>query len=137
METHLYSKRKCLLFSCTICQRTFVCLFYYCLYNSFLFIEHSSMSVNFFFLSERAKSFLYVTKRTVFQVLGNREIQTNVDKQLLDKNMNTHIIHTFLHICFFPQSEHNVLYVEFKRIRSLTVHVTCLGLLLSISDVGQ
>lgn len=44
------------------------------------------MSVNFFFfLSERAKSFLYVKKRTVFHVLGNREIQTNVDKQLLDK----------------------------------------------------
>lgn len=104
METHLYSKRKCLLFSCTICQRTFVCLFYYCLYNSFLFIEHSSMSVKpFFYLSERAKSFLYV-KRTVFHVLGNREIQTNVNKQLLDKlieigkHQHQHLTHILSHL---------------------------------------
>lgn len=82
---------------------------------SFLFIEHSSMSVKcFFFISERAKSFLYVKRRTVFHVLGNREIQTNVDKQLLDKiiligkHENPHYTHILSH--FFSQSEHKVFF---------------------------
>lgn len=112
METHLYSKRKCLLFSCTVCQRTFVCLFYYCLSNSFLFIEHSSMSVKcfffFFFLTRMSKIFLYVKKRSVFHVLGNREIQTNVDKLICIRKHPRHTVKvpevrqvcTFFCVCF-------------------------------------
>lgn len=85
MDTHLYSKTKCLLFFCTICQRTFVCLFYYCLYIVF-YLLNTLVSVKCFLsLTKRAKSFLYVKKISVFHILGNREIQTNVDKQLLDK----------------------------------------------------
>lgn len=76
-----------------------MCLFYYCLYNSFLFIEHSSMSVKcLFFLSERAKSFLYV-EREQSSMYWAIEKYKHVDKQLFGQthqnreNMNSHSAH--------------------------------------------
>lgn len=120
METHLYSKRKCLLFSCTICQRTFVCLFYYCLYNSFLFIEHSSMSVKcLFFLSERAKSFLYVKREQssmYWAIEKYKQMSTNnfLDKLIeIGKHEHTHILRTFV-----------LSHLSTMFICSLMVHVT-------------
>ena len=44
MDLRLYrqpEKKRVYFFPCNICQRTFVCLFYYCLFTSFLFIEHT------------------------------------------------------------------------------------------------
>lgn len=140
MGTHLYSKRKCLLFFCTICQRTFVCLFYYCLYNSFLFIEHSSMSVKCLFFSylKEQNLFCKFLKRTVFHVLGNREIQTNVDKQLLDKFIGiekTKQTNNYMHILPHLFFEHNVLHKDLKCLCSLMVHVTCcFQFQMSVSD---
>lgn len=110
METHLYSKRKCLLFSCTVCQRTFVCLFYYCLSNSFLFIEHSSMSVKcfgfFFFLPERAKSFCMLKRdQSSMYWAIEKSKQTSTNSSALE---NIHVIKvptvcqgcTFFCVCF-------------------------------------
>lgn len=60
----------------------------------------------FFFSYLRVQNFLYVKKRTVFHVLGNRDIQTNVNKQLLDKliliwkHEHPHYTHILSHLFF-------------------------------------
>lgn len=82
METHLFSKRKCLLISVPFVKGLFVCLFYNCLYNSFLFIEHTSVCErllfplkqkrqNMFFVRKRAKSSIYWAIEKFKQMLTN------------------------------------------------------------------
>lgn len=130
METHLYSKRKCLLFSCTICQRTFVCLFYYCLYNSFLFIEHSSMSVNFFsYLKEqdlfsmlkREQSSMYWAIEKSKQTLTNN-LWTNSSKYGETPSNPTSYAHLVMRFSLWAQC----FSFHVERLEWPTVHVTCL-----------
>lgn len=108
MQTDLYSYRKCLLFSCTICKRTLCAFFTIVFIIVFLFIEHSSMSVKqcffFVFVSSLNKRNLLLegglSERTVFHVLGNREIQTNIDKLFIHNHLCDH---PHYHICIFFQ----------------------------------
>lgn len=90
-------QKKVFTFSCTICQRTFVCLFYYCLYNSFLFIEHSSMSVKCFFSYLKQQNLFLYVKENSLPCIGqqrnpNKRQQTNLNRETLTPTLYAHSV---------------------------------------------
>lgn len=136
METHLYSKRKCLLLSCTICQRTFVCLFYYCLYNSFLFIEHSSMSVKCFFFSymnEQNPFCMFKDKQSsmYWAIEKSKQTSTNSLENMKHSHTRPHPTHILSSLCKFVFAP----YGQVNPSRRLFANVTRLSP--STSDVCQ
>lgn len=68
--------RESVYFFCTICQRTFVCLFTLVFIYFFYLLNALVCLINVFFSLKKNKRKSFCTsKRLVFHVLGNREIQ--------------------------------------------------------------
>lgn len=133
METRLYSKRKFTFFPVPFVKGLLCAFFTIVFIIVFLFIEHSSMSVKyfFFFLSERAKSFFCMLKREqssmYWAIEKSKQTSTNNSWTCSSKwgHMNTHTFCAHF-VTFVFLSEHNVFLHTWNpnAYLQLMVHVT-------------